>query len=125
MNTKKIMVVDDEKDFAESLAFLLNSEGFKSSVATSGHELLERVQTERPDLILLDVMMPAYNGLEVLTALRGIPVYKKVPVILMSASAEPKLSQKVWSDFIAKPTDIDLLLTKVRSVLGFKESRAF
>jgi CheY-like chemotaxis protein len=125
MSSKKIMIVDDEKDFAESLAFLLDTEGFKSTVATSGHELLERVKADRPDLILLDVMMPAYNGLEVLTALRGVPKYKAVPVILMSASAEPKQSQRTWVDFIAKPTDIDILLTKVRKVLGFQESRAF
>ena len=114
---RKILIVDDEQDLVEMMSYLLRSEGYETECALNGHEMLERLAGSRPDLILLDYMMPAFNGVEALTAAAGRPFMRGLPVILMSASKEPKFEGRLWTDFLPKPFDIEVLLRKVRQHL--------
>lgn len=73
MSKEKILVVDDEKDIVELLQYNLGKEGYKISTALSGEQCLENVKTELPDLILLDLMLPEIDGLDVCKFLKTIP----------------------------------------------------
>ncbi|MBM3507865.1 MAG: response regulator [Alphaproteobacteria bacterium] len=82
---KSILLVDDEFGIVETLKELLESEGFKVSCASNGKDALARLATERPDLAVVDVMMPVMNGIEMLRAMRSNQQQRHVPVLLMSA----------------------------------------
>src|SRR3970282_1194387 len=78
----KILVVDDEETMVRSLSTLLTEEGYEVAVATNGGQALEAARTERPDLILLDVMLPGIDGMEVC---RQIRTWSTVPIIMLTA----------------------------------------
>lgn len=116
---KTLLVVDDEAGITEALNDLLSEEGFHVLVAGNGKEALERIAGKRPDLILLDFMMPVMDGREVLTALRSDSATRDIPVLMMSAmprSSLPLDCQPV--PFLRKPFTIDRLLVEVRRLLG-------
>jgi len=82
MSKEKILVVDDEKDIAELLQYNLEKEGYKISAVFSGEECLKNVKTELPDLILLDLMLPEIDGLDVCKFLKNNPQKKKTSLNL-------------------------------------------
>ncbi len=85
-NRKKILLVDDDADFITMNRKILEENGYEVSVAYSGKECLEHVQSERPDLILLDMMMETWSeGNNVVDHLRGAPATKKIPIVLITA----------------------------------------
>lgn len=81
----KILIADDEPNIVISLEFLLKREGYEVVVAHNGAEALERVRAERPDLAILDVMMPLRNGLEVCQDLRQDPDFKDLRIMMLTA----------------------------------------
>ena len=83
--SERILVVDDEADTLELLRTLLESEGYAIETAADGESALERVRAGRPDLILLDVMMPEMDGLEVCDRLRFDPATRDVPIFFLTA----------------------------------------
>jgi CheY-like chemotaxis protein len=89
----KVLVVDDTKDTRVVLARLLRLGGYQSLMAEDGPRALQSIATERPDLVLLDLMMPDMNGIEVLENLRQDPRFKTLPVVLFTAVAEGELIQ--------------------------------
>ncbi|HZS39195.1 MAG TPA: response regulator [Polyangia bacterium] len=117
---KRILIVDDEFGLAEALRDLLKLSGYQVTTAWNGRIALEQLaDSERPDLILLDVMMPIMNGLEVLRAIRANPAWRSIPVILMSAAAvlrDDELAQ--CAGFLRKPFDFDELLAMMRPLVG-------
>jgi len=81
---KKILVVDDDKNLSKSLKYQLGKRGYSTRVAHSGKMALEKVGSEPPDLILLDIMMPEMDGYEVMKALKRQPEAAKIPILVMT-----------------------------------------
>lgn len=110
---KSVLVVDDEQAFAYALELALSGQ-FRVLKAWTGEEALLSIRDYKPDLVLMDIMMPGLGGLETLKLLRTHPEYKKLPVIIMSG-ARPLARQTdyEWSDFIEKPFSKDELIERI------------
>jgi two-component system alkaline phosphatase synthesis response regulator PhoP len=126
MSSSKILVVDDEEDILELLRFNLSHEGFEVSCAGSGEQALEKVKTEPPDLILLDLMLPGLDGLEVARALKNQAVTKEIPIVMLTAKGEEadivKGLEIGADDYITKPFSRKVLTARIRTVLRRKRS---
>jgi adenylate cyclase len=119
----KILVVDDIPENVRLLEAVLVPRGYEVLTATSGKEALELVATARPDLILLDVVMPAMDGYAVCRALRADEETAVLPVIMVTSSIGPEKTKAIEAgadDFIPKPFNHAELLTRVRSLLRIK-----
>lgn len=116
-----ILVVEDEPDISALVAYHLAREAYRVRTATDGLEALRLVERERPDLVVLDVMLPEASGLEVLRELRGRPDLQSVPVILLTARKEEQDRVEGLSlgadDYIAKPFSPRELVLRVAAVL--------
>lgn len=117
----KILVVDDETAIRNLLHDLLGDEGYTVSTASNGRAALGLVRQERPDLILMDVMMPELDGLETLRRLRAESASAAVPVILMSAAAYLTPDSADGMAFISKPFNLDNVLAVVHHMLSAEE----
>jgi DNA-binding response OmpR family regulator len=122
----RILVVDDELDNREVLDLILTFEGFVILTAGSGEEAFASVARQRPDLILLDVMMPGMDGYQVVAKLKGNLDTQNIPVILVTALEYSKARMMGLSagadDVLAKPMDIAELVLRVRNLLRLKAS---
>jgi two-component system sensor histidine kinase/response regulator len=122
-----ILVVDDVSKNLQVVGTLLRREGYRFAPATSGPQALERVHAERPDLILLDLMMPDVDGLEVCRRLKADPHTQRVPIIFLTASNEMEHLVKGFEagavDYITKPFNPPELLARVRTHLELKHAR--
>jgi CheY-like chemotaxis protein len=117
----KILIVDDEYAIVDTIMDVLSVEGYDCKSATNGREGLDAVRTERPDLIIIDLMMPVMDGREALNALAADPVLASIPAILMSAAPREVATAGVEHRnvaFIRKPFDLNRFLTAVASKLG-------
>ena len=85
---KKILVVDDEAYIVELVKFNLEKEGYQVIVASDGRNALKMVQTEQPDLVLLDIMLPNIDGLEVCRILKQSPDTNSIPIIMLTAKGD-------------------------------------
>lgn len=124
---KKILVVDDEPDFASIVKANLESEGFDVSVAFNGVECLEKVKTDRPDAIVLDVMMPEKDGYQVCAELKGDPQYADIPIVMLTAVASHVSSTRYShhggmsmeaDDYFPKPASAAEISASIKRVLG-------
>jgi two-component system, OmpR family, alkaline phosphatase synthesis response regulator PhoP len=117
---KKILIADDEPDILEILSFNLKAEGYEVITAKNGDEAIERAKQTKPDLIILDVMMPNKNGIEVCNILRSQPAYAGTIIIFLTAmsdeSSEIKGLETGADDYIAKPISPKVLLSKVNAL---------
>ncbi len=120
--TKQILFVDDEPNIVISLEFLMRREGFKVEVARDGEEALTRIRQDRPDLVLLDVMMPKVNGFEVCQAVRADPSLAAVRIVMLTAKgreAEIAKGLALGADaYVPKPFSTRDLVVQVKSLLG-------
>ncbi len=120
---KKILIIDDERELSMILAEMLREEGYEVATAANAFKALALLEVSDYQLILLDVMMPIMNGLELLRKIKGLPKSKNVPVILMSAAQEPeKIKECQWNEFIAKPFGLEDVLQVINKYL--REFRA-
>ena len=114
----KILIVEDDKGISDFIIPELKHEGYETVLATTGREGLEKASSENPDLILLDVMLPELNGLEVLRRIRQT---SRVPIILETARGETidKINglNEGADDYIAKPFEIEELLARINALL--------
>jgi len=120
----KILVVDDVAMNVKLLADLLGVKGYQTITASSGPEALVKLEDERPDLVLLDVMMPGMSGYEVCQAIRANPAHAMLPVVLVTALDPAKERVKGLEagadDFLSKPLNQAELLARVKSLLRIK-----
>lgn len=118
----KILVADDEEELVKALKERLQFEGFDTVVAYEGVRAIEMAHKHLPDLILLDLRMPAGTGQSVLKSLKARPETENIPVIVVTAFDGKNLEQELREagalDFIRKPYEWGALLEKVRKVLG-------
>ncbi|MBO6574666.1 MAG: response regulator [Rhodothermales bacterium] len=117
----RVLVVDDEDDILELIRYNLESEGFVVGEARDGAEALRLAEAEPPDLIVLDVMMPRMDGLETCRRLRGHPVLKSVPIVMLTArdgEEDQVAGLDVGADiYLTKPISIPVLMSQVRATL--------
>ena len=125
---KKILVVDDEDDILQFLELVLREKGYEVVTAASGQEALTRAQIEKPDLVLLDIMMPQMDGWEVLKLLRVDEGTSDIPVAMLSARTEAKDRvqglQEGAVDYICKPFALQELLEKIGTIFQSEERSA-
>ena len=122
---KTVLVADDEFDLAETLRAILAGEGYAAEVCSDGRSTLARLREHKPDLLLMDVMMPLLSGYEVLRALRQDPGLDGIPVVLMSAApARVKPTDFRWDGFLRKPFTLQALLETVARLIGQPERTA-
>jgi len=123
MNKERILVVDDEEDILELLRFNLTGEGYQVRCVATGEEAL-KAASEPMDLILLDLMLPGMNGLEVARYLRADPRTMGVPIVMVTAKGEEADVvaglELGADDYIAKPFSPRVLLARIRAVLRRK-----
>ena len=117
---KTILVVDDEPSIGRVVQFKLQQEGFRVALATDGLEGLAKVREEKPDLILLDLMMPGMDGFEVCRRLRAAPETVTTPVIILTARGQEmdriRGVELGVLDFFTKPFSPQKLLERVKEV---------
>jgi DNA-binding response OmpR family regulator len=120
--TKRVLIADDEPNIVASLEFLMEQAGFEVKVAPDGAAALALVASFRPDLVLLDVMMPVKNGYEVCQHLKGDPATRGVKVILLSAKGrdvEVAKGLELGADaYVTKPFSTRELVAKVKELIG-------
>ena len=118
----KILIVDDTIDIVELLLKRFNAEGYETVAAYDGEEGLQKVEEFRPDLIILDVMMPKLDGFQVLERLRMDEATKYVPVLMLTAKSKMpekiKGLQRGADDYLTKPFDYKELSTRIKSLLA-------
>jgi len=121
-SAKKVLIADDEPNILISLEFLMKREGHAVVVARDGVQALEAIRTERPDLVLLDVMMPGKNGFEVCAAVRADDALGGVKILMLTAKGrDTDVAQGlgVGADaYMTKPFSTKELAAKVREMLG-------
>jgi len=117
----RILLVDDEPNVVKLLTMRLKLSGYDVITANNGQEGLEKAQQEKPDLIILDLMMPQLNGYEVCMMLKQDTRYRKVPIIVLSAKAQERdkqLGKECGSDaFLSKPYQPEALLSQIKALL--------
>lgn len=91
---KQILIVDDNEDSSQVFTRLLTKEGYAVTLAKDGAEGLQRVSQSRPDLILLDVMLPGINGFEVCRTIKSDPSLRSIPILIISAGIDPALQEQ-------------------------------
>lgn len=119
--SKKILVVEDEQDIVQLVQHYLQKEGFRSVTATSGIEALKKVKDEKPDLIILDLMLPELDGLEVCKRIRSNPDTAMLPIIMLTAKAEESDTivglELGADDYVTKPFSPKALIARVKALL--------
>jgi DNA-binding response OmpR family regulator len=136
MGIKKILMVDDDVDFVEATKLILEHKTYKITckmiVAYDGKEGLRKAQSERPDLIILDVMMPEMDGYEVCTKLKEDPKYCGIPILLLTAVGQAIRSTEYTKDmgmrteaddYVDKPVEPAELVARVENLLRISEKK--
>ena len=128
MEPRKILVVDDEEDILELLDYNLSKEGFRVVRVKSGEGALDLARSEKPDLILLDLMLPGLDGLEVCRHLKSDRTTAGIPIVMLTAKGEEAdivLGLEMGAeDYVTKPFSPRVLTARVRAVLRRREKGA-
>ena len=120
MAIKKILVVDDSKTELMYLTDLLVKNGFEVKTAENAEDAFRRLAEDKPDLILMDVVMPGQNGFQLTRAISRDPIYADVPIIMCTSKNQE--TDRVWGmrqgarDYITKPVNGDELMSKIRAL---------
>lgn len=119
--SKQILLVDDAETVLLFEKMMLSGSDIDLRTAKNGTAALEEVANQRPDLILLDIMMPELNGIQVCTRLKADPETKDIPIIMVTTKGEPEMVEEAFragcDDYLTKPLDKMELLSKVNTYL--------
>lgn len=121
MYKKKILIVDDEPDIVRTVRYALEDEGYEVYSAGSGEEGLRKLEEVKPDLILLDLLLPDQNGFQVAQKIKSMDEYKGTPIIAISCKTD-QIDKRVAvksgvMEYIDKPIDVDRLLFNIKDIL--------
>ncbi|PIW80998.1 hypothetical protein COZ97_04060 [bacterium CG_4_8_14_3_um_filter_33_28] len=119
---KKILLVDDDKELCELYKTILTAEGFIVEVADNGETALSEIMKQKPDLVILDIMMPKIHGIDTLDILKATPETKEIKVIILSALSDQKMIDRAKDfgavDYIVKSqVDMATVIERIRQAL--------
>jgi two-component system alkaline phosphatase synthesis response regulator PhoP len=127
MEQKRILIADDEEDYVTALEIALEAEGYECLTASDGQEALDKAKGEKPDLIILDIMMPKMNGYKVSRLLKFDLKYKDIPIIMLTARAQEKdkcIGKETGADeYVTKPFEMEEMIQLVDKHLRKGESK--
>ena len=119
---RRVLIVDDEPSIAKILRKQMEVAGFDVTVAVDGEEGLAKIRDGRPELVILDVMLPKMNGHQVCAAVKQDPALKAIPILMLTAKAQRQDQEEAKTcgaeAYLTKPFQLDELLGKVRGLLG-------
>jgi DNA-binding response OmpR family regulator len=125
---KRILIVEDEKEMADLIAKVLTKEGYSVEVAYDGEEGLSKITGSRPDLVLLDVMMPKMDGRDLLKKVKSSGETKDIPIVIVSARSEQwdrDIGLQLGAEeYIEKPLEVVKLLRQIKNIFKKKEEKA-
>lgn len=125
---QKILLVEDDADVREFIRATLESEGYEVLTAANGIKLISNIRVDRPDLILLDIMLPWVDGYELCKAVKAHPEYRRIPVVFVSVRNSPDEIQAGLScgadDYVTKPIEIDPFLETIAKHVNGASSKA-
>jgi len=126
MPKAQIHIVEDDRSLAEVLDYNLRQEGYETLVSNDGQEGLQKTRLRSPDLVVLDLMLPMIDGLEICRRLRADPVTRNILVLMLTAKAEETDEVVGFSvgadDYVAKPFSVKVLLERIRALLRRRDS---
>ena len=121
MNKGRLLLIDDEKDFVDTLTVRLEAKGYDIIKAFDGKEGLEKAHAEKPDLIVLDIMMPEMSGYDVCRKLKVDQKFNNIPIIILTAKFEPndiRFGKDMGADaYLTKPVELNILSDKIAELL--------
>lgn len=121
MDKKRVLLVDDDPDLLKMLKLRIESEGYEFMSAQDGEEMLKVMKVKRPDVVLLDIMLPKLDGYSALREMRKEEDFKDIPVIVLTAKEKKKVGDLFTLErvafFVEKPFETKELLEKIRSLL--------
>lgn len=121
MNKKRVLIIEDEKDLVDTLKFRLNANGYDTLVAYDGRSGFEMAKTEKPDIVILDLMLPKMDGYKICGLLKKDSRYSQIPIIMFTARAQAedvKLGLEMGADaYITKPFEPKILMDKISELL--------
>lgn len=119
---RRVLLIEDEPNIVEAIRFVLSRDGWAVSTHHDGATALDAVRDRRPDVVVLDIMLPGMSGLDVLTALRADPSTTSIPILMLTARGrreDRETSLRLGADrFMTKPFAIDDMLDAVRALAG-------
>jgi len=119
-SSKKILIVEDEADIAQLVKHYLEKDGFRADIAKTGVEALKLIKSERPDLVILDLMLPEISGIEVCKKIRNAPDTALLPIIMLTAKAEESDTivglELGADDYVTKPFSPKALVARVKAL---------
>jgi len=122
MAKKRILLVEDETDLVRAMQVRLEAAGYDVLAAYDGQEALEKAKKEKPDLIVLDLLLPKMDGYKVCGLLKKDTRYAKIPIVILTAKAQEedrKLGKELDADaYITKPFDYQVILSKIEELIG-------
>lgn len=120
MSIRKILIVDDSRTELYFLSDLLNKNGYLVRTAENGEQALAAIEQERPDLVLMDIVMPGLNGFQLTRQITRNPAYRELPIIVCTSKSQE--TDKLWAmrqgarDYVTKPVDPHDLLSKIMAL---------
>lgn len=118
---KRVLLVEDEINIIEAIQFLLSREGWQVETHSEGGSALDMIRSMRPDLVVLDYMLPGKSGLEILTELREDPDFERLPVLMLTARGQSRDREQAEragvSRFMTKPFSNTEVMTAVRDLV--------
>ena len=122
---RRVLIFDDDKDILSICSFIIKAAGYEVITESSCHDLLEKVDRARPDIIMMDNKIPNEGGISSTLLLKSTPEYCQIPVVFFSANSDVKaLAASAKADlYIEKPFDADLLIAVVRQAVELAENQ--
>ncbi len=127
MPRPKVLIVEDDRAIAEVLQYNLNNAGYETIISTDGQDALNQARLKLPDLVILDLMIPVIDGLEVCKRLRALPETRDAPILILTAKGEETDQIVGFSvgadDYVVKPFSVKILMERIKSLLRRRDKK--